>query len=104
MPSSPSITVMTKCRLELEFKPVPMPVMPSSHSDTWLAFIGEKACGYSYQVTAKDVDRIQAFMIEHQTECLNDGHRNYTICGHALVGCRPEAIDPDQLKSHRRER
>lgn len=91
-PSSPSITVLTNCRLELVLRAVPMPIMPSSNSDAWLAFIRRGEQAYSFQVSREDVSRIQDFMIEHSSECLSDGNRNYTICGDALVACYPQEI------------
>lgn len=98
MATPSSLTVMTLCRLELELRPVAMPIMPSSNNDAWLAFIKRGEQSYSFRVSAEDVERIQEFMIEHSTECLSDGNRNYTICGHSLVACFPEAIDREMVR------
>lgn len=86
------LTIVTACRLELALTPVPMPVMPSSRSEHWLAFILPSSSQYWFELHPDVVERIQAYMIEHQTECLNDGWRNYTIYGRRLAGCNPKAV------------
>lgn len=92
MSASSTVTVVTLCRLELVLRPVPMTVMPSSWSDGWLAFTRDIPFGYSYRISKKDTRCVADFMIEHQSECLSDGRRNYTIAGDSLVACRPEAV------------
>ncbi len=99
---SPSLTVTTLCRLELEFRAIPMPMMPSSNSDAWLAFTKRGEPSYSMRIAREDVERIQDFMVEHSTECLSDGNRTYTISGHTLVACFPEAITRDMVRRYER--
>lgn len=87
------LTITTTCRLELDLSPVPMPVMPSSNNAHWLAFIEDHRTRYGYQLSAETAERVQGYMIEHQTEALSDGRRAYTICGHQLAGCNPQRLD-----------
>lgn len=96
----PSITVTTSCRLELKLQPVPMPIMPSSNSEAWLAFTKRGEPTYSFPLALDDVERIQEFMLENSTECLSDGNRNYTVYGRALVGCHPDAISRDMVRRY----
>lgn len=88
-----SIKVVTECSLELVLLPVAMSCMPSERSDTWLAFIDRSLGGYAYPVALLDIERIQAFMIAHQSECLSDGNRTYTVYGRSLVRSHPDAVE-----------
>lgn len=87
------LRVTTRCKLELDLRPVPMPVMPSSNSRFWCAFVDWRRDGCGYVLSPRDVERIAEFMIEQSTECLTDGARRYTIQGHNLTPCNPEAVE-----------
>lgn len=96
----PSIIVITSCILELKLQPVPMPIMPSSNSDAWLAFIDRGQSSYSFPLDLPEVERVQEFMIEHSTECLTDGNRNYTIAGRNFVACYPDQIPRELVREY----
>ncbi len=94
------ISVITSCKLELVLQPVPMPIMPSSNSDAWLAFIARGQSSYSFPLDLPEVERVQEYMIEHSTECLTDGNRNYTIAGRNLVACYPDQIPRELVRKY----
>lgn len=76
-------------KLKFNLHPVPMTCMPSCMpSPAWMNFLMKHVA--ETELSNETIDRIQDFMIEHNTEALSDGVTDYTIAGNSLAYCNVE--------------
>lgn len=84
------VQVQTQVHGALTLRAVDMKRMPSHTPSDWLKFQKQHIPGT--ELSEKDQEQIQAFMLRNRTEALTNGIITVTLAGGMLAHCEPTAI------------